>query len=226
MDLKLGGLQRTTTPEGVYGVLRAAILDGTIPPGGQLRERDIATDLGISRSPLREALTRLEEEGLIVKFAFRGAFVAEVSAQDVAEIASIRLLVEPYAGELALAALRGPERPTLTRAIEEFQRAAEENDIPASIDAHLQFHRLFYDLSGHSVLRGLWNGWETKLRLYLSVDHRSYSDLHDIAVEHEKLAAVALEGDTEVFRQELANHFRAALGAGTQQPGSPPIGHL
>ena len=226
MDLKLGGLQRTTTPEGVYRVLRTAILDGSIPPGGQLRERDIATDLGISRSPLREALTRLEEEGLIVKFPFRGAFVVEVSAQDVAEIASIRLLVEPYAGELALEALRGPERPTLARAVEQFRRAAEENDLPASIDAHLQFHRLFYDLSGHSVLRGLWNGWETKLRLYLSVDHRSYSDLHDIAVEHERLAAVALEGDTEVFRRELANHFRAALGAGTQQPERPPFGHL
>ncbi len=94
-------------PEGVYGVLRAAILDGTVPPGGQLRERDIAADLGVSRSPLREALTRLEEEGLIVKIPFRGAFVVEVSAQDIAEIASIRLLVDPYAGELALDALRG-----------------------------------------------------------------------------------------------------------------------
>ena len=114
MDPKFGGLERTTTPEGVYRVLRAAILDGTVPPGGQLREAHIAADLGISRSPLREALTRLEEEGLIVKIPFRGAFVVEVSAQDVAEIASIRLLVEPYAGELALEALRGPERPRLT----------------------------------------------------------------------------------------------------------------
>ena len=141
MDLKLGGLERTTTPEGVYRVLRAAILDGTVPPGGQLRERDIAADLGVSRSPLREALSRLEEEGLIVKIPFRGAFVMEVSAQDVAEIASVRLLVEPYAGELALEALRGPERPRLSRTIEEFHRATEQNDIPASIDAHLQFHQ-------------------------------------------------------------------------------------
>ena len=215
MNLKLGGLERTTTPEGVYRVLRAAILDGTVPPGGQLRERDIADDLGVSRSPLRAALSRLEEEGLVVKVPFRGAFVMEVSAQEVAEIASVRLLVEPYAGELALEALRGPERSRLSRTIEDLQRATEKNDIPASIDAHLQFHRLFYDLSGHGVLRGLWNGWETKLRLYLTVDHRSYSNLHDIADEHERLAAVALEGDTEAFRRELAQHFQSALRAGT-----------
>lgn len=203
--------QRTTTPDGVHRVLRAAILDGTVPPGGQLREAHIAADLGISRSPLREALTRLEEEGLIVRIPFRGAFVAQVSAEDVAEIASIRLLVEPFAGELAAEALRGPERPKLTQALADIHRAAEKNDIPGSIDAHLQFHRLFYELSGHGVLRGLWSSWETKLRLYLSIDHRSYSDLHDLAVEHERLAAVALDGDREAIRQELARHFPSAL---------------
>lgn len=220
MDRTFGGLERTTTPEGVYRVLRAAILDGTVPPGGQLRERDIATDLGVSRSPLREALSRLEEEGLVVKVPFRGAFVVEVSAQDVAEIASIRLLVEPYAAELALEALRGHERPRLTQTIEELHRATREGDIPGSIDAHLQFHRLFYDHSGHSILRGLWSGWETKLRLYLSVDHRTYGDPHDIAVEHERLAAVALEGDTEAFRRALAQHFPSALHPAPETPGT------
>src|SRR5690242_18347721 len=72
--------QRMTTPDGVYRTLRAAILDGTVPPGGRLREAHIAADLGISRSPLREALTKLEEEGLVVKIPYRGAFVVEVSA--------------------------------------------------------------------------------------------------------------------------------------------------
>ncbi len=209
--------QRTTTPDGVYRVLRTAILDGTVPPGGQLREAHIAADLGISRSPLREALTRLEEEGLIVKIPFRGAFVAEVSAEDIAEIASIRLLVEPYAAELSAEALRGPERPRLMRTIEVLHEATKKNDIPTSIDAHLQFHRLFYELSGHGLLQSLWNGWETKLRLYLTVDHRSYSDLHEIAVEHEALATLALAGDIDVFGRELARHFQTALGTRSEE---------
>jgi len=218
--------QRTTTPDGVYRVLRAAILDGSVPPGGQLREAHIAADLGISRSPLREALTRLEEDGLVVKIPFRGAFVVEVSAQDVAEIASIRLRVEPYAGELSLEALRGRERPTLMRTIEDLNRATDDNDIPASIDAHLRFHRLFYDFSGHSILQNLWNGWESKLRLYLAVDHRSYSDVHDIAREHEGLVACVLEGDVDGFRREVAHHFPSALHAHVEErvnasPGVP-----
>ena len=218
MNLDLGGWERTTTPAGVYRVLRAAILDGTIPPGGQLRERDISSELGISRSPLREALTRLEEEGLIVRVPFRGSFVTEVTPEEVAEIASVRLLVEPYAGELSLEALRGPERTTLAGTIADLRAAAQANDMPASIDAHLQFHRLFYDLSGHGVLRGIWSGWETKLRLHLSVDHRSYANLNDIADEHERLAAVALDGGVAAFRDALACHFQSALRAGT-----PPV---
>lgn len=221
MELRLGGLERTTTPEGVYRILRGAILDGTFPPGGQLREREISTQLGISRSPLREALTRLEEEGLIVRIPFRGAFVVEVTPEEVAEIASVRLLVEPYAGELALEALRGPGRVRLTQTLADLERATDSGDVPASIDAHLQLHRLFYELSGHGVLRDLWSSWESKLRLYLSVDHRSYSNLHDIAAEHERLVAVALDGDTDSFREELARHFRSALRGPDHRPHEP-----
>lgn len=232
VGVELGRLERTTTPEGVYVMLRRAILDGTLSGGSQLRERDIAADLGVSRSPLREALTRLEEEGLILKVPFRGAFVAEVSAQEVAEIASIRLLVEPYAADLALEALNGPARERLAQAVDELRLATEMHDIPASIDAHLQFHGLFYDLSGHGVLRTLWKGWETKLRLYFTADHASYADVQDIALEHERLAAVALRGDTEAFREELGRHFMAALGAYRQdgrkhaQDGGADVGGL
>jgi DNA-binding GntR family transcriptional regulator len=205
--------QRTTTPEGVYRVLRAAILDGSVRPGGQLREAHIAADLGISRSPLREALSRLEEEGLVAKIPFRGAFVAQVSDAEVAEIAAVRLRVEPFAGELSMEALRGRERPALMQTIEDLGRATDENDIPASIDAHLRFHRLFYDLSGNSILQELWGGWENKLRLYLAVDHRSYGDVHEIVREHEGMVRCVLDGDVDGFRLEVARHFPSALAA-------------
>ena len=109
--------------------------------------------------------------------------------------------------------LRDRERPTLLRTLEDFKRATDENDIPASIDAHLRFHRLFYDFSGNSILGNLWNGWESKLRLYLAADHRSYDDVHDIAREHEGMVRSVLEADVEGFRREVADHFPSALPA-------------
>jgi DNA-binding GntR family transcriptional regulator len=108
------------------------------------------------------------------------------------------------------------------RTLQELKRATEENDIPAGIDAHLRLHRLFYDFSGHSILQNLWNGWESKLRLYLAVDHRSYSDVHEIALEHEGLVARVLEGDVDGFRREVAHHFPSALQANRSTAHSQP----
>ena len=212
MDVKFEPLDQRTTPEGVYKVLREAILNGNLPAGRQLRETHIAAELGISRAPLREALTRLEEEGLVVKVPFRGAFVAEVSATTITEIASVRFLVEPYAAELAADRLRGSDRERLSEATEALRSATSGGDIPASIDAHLLFHRLFYECSEHGVLQGLWNGWESTLRLFLATDHRSFGDLEEIARAHERLLDLVLTGDMSVFRHEMAHHVHPAAG--------------
>jgi DNA-binding GntR family transcriptional regulator len=211
LDRRFVGLQRSTTGEGIHAVLRSAILAGRIRQGEALREVDLARDLGTSRTPLREAMSRLEEEGLLTRVPFRGAFVVEVGDAEIAEIASIRLLVEPYAGQLALARARGSVREAVTTALEALRSATACQDAPASIDAHLQFHRLFYAMSGHGLLQELWDGWESRLRLYLSVDHGTYPTLQDVAAEHEPLAEAVLEDDVEAFGRELARHFRSAL---------------
>jgi len=95
-------LKQSTTAESALHAVRNAILDGTFPPGSQLREVPIATELGTSRAPVREALRHLEREGLIVRVPFRGAFVAEISPRAAAEIAALRAILEPYAVECAL----------------------------------------------------------------------------------------------------------------------------
>jgi DNA-binding GntR family transcriptional regulator len=85
------------------------ILNGTLEAGKHLGKVRIAADLRNSRAPLREALSRLEEDGLVVRVPFRRAFVAEVSPTTVAEIASVRFLVEQYAAELVAERLRGAD---------------------------------------------------------------------------------------------------------------------
>ena len=219
--MKFERLNQSTTPDSVYRVLREAILNGKIPVGDQLREAHIAADLGVSRAPLREALLRLEEEGLIVRVPFRGAFVAEVSAQTIDEIASLRLLVEPYAAGLAAARLQGEDRDRLTGAVAVLRSATHANDMAASIDAHLHFHRLFYAYSGNGILDDLWAGWESKLRLFLTIDHRSYSDLDEIATAHERLADLVLNGDLKLFKRELGRHIRAASGSSLDDQTGP-----
>ena len=224
--MKFSPLKQRTTPESVYQVLRNAILDGSLPAGSQLREAHIAADMGISRAPLREALTKLEEDGLIERIPYRGAFVSEVSDKTIEEIASVRFLVEPYAAELAAEALRGPYRAELEQTVKAMHKAKRKNDIAASIDAHLQFHRLFYEHSGHQLMREMWASWESKLRVFLAADHRSFSDLDEIAAAHEKLANLVFDGDLDAFRHELAHHVHTAPGAALdEQANAPALAH-
>lgn len=210
---RLAPLDQRTTPDGVHRVLREAILSGTFVPGAQLREAHVAADLGISRAPLREAFSRLEEEGLLVRVAFRGAFVAEVSPRTVEEIAALRYHLEPYAAEQTAARLRDQTAARVQELVAELRSAANRQDMAGSIDAHLAFHRFFYDHSGNGLLAEIWGGWETRLRLFLAVDHQMYDNLDELATAHERLAALIEEGHMERFQTELAHHVHKAPGA-------------
>jgi len=208
-DVSLGRIQQRTTPSSVAHVLRNAILDGTLPPGSQLREIPLAADLGVSRGPLREALAILSDEGLIVKYPYRGAFVAEVNATGMSEIASLRKKLEPFAIELALPKLTGANRIKVTRALEDMAIGAANNDLAATINAHMAFHRAFYELSGHKLLFDLWKSWEAQLQMFFSTDHQAFTDLHDLVADHHRLLAIVDRGDLDEIAREIAVHVHS-----------------
>jgi DNA-binding GntR family transcriptional regulator len=208
-DVSLGRIEQRTTPGSVAHVLRKAILDGTLAPGSQLREIPLATDLGVSRAPLREALAILADEGLIVKYPYRGAFVAEVSATGMSEIASLRKRLEPYAIELALPRLTGTGRIKVTRALEDMTIGADNNDLTGTIDAHMAFHRAFYELSEHKLLLDLWKSWEAQLQMFFSADHQAFTDLHELVADHVRLLAIIDRGDLDEITREIAVHVHS-----------------
>jgi DNA-binding GntR family transcriptional regulator len=203
-------LQQRTTPDSVADVLREAILDGSLEPGLQLRETHIAAELGISRAPLREALRRLEEEGLVVKIPYKGAYVAEVGDRMIDEIASLRRHLEPFALELALSKLRGPERGYLREVVGQLTDAAKRHDLQHSIAAHLAFHRAIYEAADHQLLLNLWFSWESQLRLFLAVDMRSYADPVQVADDHARLLELIERGDLEALNKELPGHIHGS----------------
>ncbi len=205
-ELSLARIEQKTTPGTVAALLRAAILDGTLQPGSQIREIPVAAALGVSRAPLREGLALLVDEGLVVRIPYKGAFVSEVSQQVVAEIASLRRRLEPFAIELALPKLKGPGRTKVVSALQAMAKAADEGDPARTIDAHMDFHRCFYELSGHKLLLDVWRSWESQLQLFLSADHQSFADLHDVVAEHERLLSIIDTGDMDAITREVDRH--------------------
>jgi DNA-binding GntR family transcriptional regulator len=205
-------LQQSTTADGALRAVRNAILDGTFPPGSQLREVHIAAELGVSRAPLREALHGLEQEGLVVRIKFRGAFVAAVSPRVAREIAALRAVLEPYAVECALphfATSHGREE--LAEAVAALSARTAEGDRAGSIEAHVTVHGLLYRASGNQVLFDVWKSWESQLRLFLAVDHQSFPQLSDLAESHRVLLETIESGDIKQIRRELAQHIHSKL---------------
>ncbi len=200
-------LRQQTTPEAAVAAIRRAIFAGALPQGSQLREVHIAHEMGISRAPLREALRKLEEEGLVVKIPFRGSFVAEVNEETINEITSLRVRLEPYAVERALPKLLGAEEWRLIEADDALDAAARRGDVVGSLDAHLAVHRLFYELAEHRRLLRLWGDWESQLRLFLSADHAAFGHLDRICADHHRLRSVIASGDLNAITAELIVHI-------------------
>lgn len=212
-----------TMPEVLVEKLRRAIFDGTLAPGSQLLEIQLARTLAVSRAPLREALHRLEAEGFVVKIPYKGAFVAGVDPHVADEIARLRQVLEPYATEQALVALQsGPIHDQLMQATERMHEAARRQDAGASIDGHLMVHRLIYQASGNSRLLEIWRGWETHMRLFLAVDHRGFENLDEVATLHENLIRVIESGDVRRIAEATRMHIGGSMAVGEPSIAAKP----
>lgn len=189
--------------------LRQVILSGAMAPGTQLREIHLSQKLAISRGPLREALQRLEEEGLVQRHPFRGSYVADMSVETLTQIEELRRVLEPYAAVAGLESLRsGPARQALVDAVADLERAAQAQDAHGVIEAHMAIHRSIYAAADNQVLLDIWLSWQNQMRLFLALDHRRLGDLTEVAAAHRRLLEAIDSGDPEIVRRELEEHIQ------------------
>ncbi len=150
-----------------YGAIRRRILDNVYPPGYQALEQSLATELGISRTPVREALIRLQKEGLVDVIPRHGMRVLPISPTDMKEIYEILSALESMAAELL--AKRRPsdaELAPLERASRDMARALRADDLEAWAEADERFHRQLIELAGNRLLaQAVLNFWDRAHRV-------------------------------------------------------------
>lgn len=199
-----------------YDVLRsvrAAIHAGSLKGGEPLVERRIAEEMGISRAPVREALRALEDEGLVVNIPFKGWYVTEVSPKAMAEIVSLRKVLDGFAAERALASADAADVDALRQLHADMEAAAERDDADALLELHLRFHRRFYELAAHDLLLQVWSTMEGQLRLYLRLHQLTYDTLPHYVQAHRPMVDALLAGDASALRAAITAH----LGEHTDQ---------
>jgi DNA-binding GntR family transcriptional regulator len=204
------GAVRGRTTDDVTSALREAILDGVLPPSAWLRESELAEAFKVSRTPVREALRRLADEGLAVKTAHHGTVVASLSLEDVLALYVVREDLEGLAARLA--AVRSPQGlvADLDDINAQMRRAAGEGDVDRLAKLNLAWHRALRTGAANPYLERFLNQVEHAVRRLpaTTLIHPGRPD--EVLREHEAVARAIKEGDGEAAEREAKAHMRRA----------------
>lgn len=209
MSQKIQPIQYRTVADSVYGWIKDAIVDGTFRPGEHIAQERLTELLGVSRTPVRDAMKRLEAEGLVVSKPHCGVVVFDVTEDQLMEIYEIRILLEQYcAGK---ACLRASE--------DEIDQIEQDNYAMMSFPSTSQqfmagdrrFHRDLCLLSGCTstieILENLWTRCEAFKAIYYSIDGKADNTLE----EHARIIQAFRNRDAETVKAIINLHLQDVL---------------
>ena len=216
MKLAIGDHERRTAHQLVRDTLRQAILTGRVPGGERLVQADLAQQMRVSTTPVREALRDLAAEGLIRLDAHRGAIVHSPSHAELEEIYRLRQLLEPELVERAIAHVTDEELNEATAILDQADR---ENDPVAWIDLNQRFHRLFNNAARSPKLAAIVESLQDSATLYVLValtrGTRGTVEAND---QHRRLLEAVRSGDVQTARATILEHIHKTVDGQPEFP--------
>ncbi len=218
----------TLLSDEVVDRLREAILRGHFAPGDRLLESQLADALGVSRGPVRSALVQLEREGLVMRRPNRGAVVSKLSRDDLDEVFSLRLAIEPIACGWTARHARERDLAEMQAVIDGYEGLTSDITPREAAEVDLAFHDVVYRASGHRRLLRLWEDLRPQVFVFMLA--RTYvhaREFRDIMIEnHAAILAVIAAADDERARQVASEHVRTSyvrVVSGYDDPDLDPL---
>jgi DNA-binding GntR family transcriptional regulator len=203
-----------STPD-PHEIVRDAILNGELPPGQVYSQSDLSDLLGVGRTPLREAVRRLQSEGLLDVSPRRRLRIAPLTLEDLSQLYSMRIMLETLAVRLTVPHLTATDLAEARRALDEHIDACDRQDLDLAREPHRRFHHLLYSRSGDRLLgqvTNLWDQAQRYRRLYVTGASDEIALLHLAAADHEAIFDAASKGDAARCAELVARHLsRTAL---------------
>ncbi len=208
-NLELQGDAYLPLRDVVFQTLRAAILKGDLQPGERLMELQLAAQLGVSRTPIREAIRMLEQEGLAIMIPRKGAEVARMTEKDVDDVLQIRCALEELAVRRSCENMTVDDMRQLLTAKDQFCASLTTDDIPSIAAADEQFHDIFYRASENPKLQAMLGNLREQMYRYRVEYLKDTSVYPRLMKEHDQLVAAVrakdAEAAAEIIRQHLQN---------------------
>lgn len=193
----------------VFETIRTAILSGTLKPGERLMEVQMAESLGVSRTPVREAIRKLELEGLVIMLPRKGAFVADLSVKDLTEVLEIRASLEGLAAGLASTRINEAEIEELEVFALKFHKAIED-DVEALILRDMEFHDAIFKASRNERLIQLNNNLIEQVQRFREIYHKEANKSKETSKEHYEIVEAIAKRDVDKAERLAKKHIENA----------------
>lgn len=193
--------------EVVCETLREAIRKGVLQPGERLMEIQLAEELGVSRTPVREAIRKLELEGYVVMMPRRGTYVASLSIRDINEVFEIRTSLDSLASGLAAERITAEELERLERLLVSIGEYIDQNDMEKIVETDTEFHDLLYQASRNARLVGIIFNLRDQLTRFRTISMRYPGRLQETLEEHRRLVEAIAQGDVELAQRAAEKHM-------------------
>lgn len=191
----------------VYEELRNLILTGKIKPGTRMMEIELAEDMGVSRTPIREAIRKLEKEGLVVIEPRKGAYASEVSVKDMEDILEVRANLEGLAAYLAAERMTDAEKKALEEIKEKFKEAVAEGNMADMIAYDSKFHHMIVESSRNNHLIHMVEQLQELVLRFRYIYYKDFKRAEDMIPEHKRIFEEIATGNGANARFEAFNHI-------------------
>lgn len=181
----------------VFNTLRKAILTGELKPGERLLEIQLANQLGVSRTPIREAIRKLELEGLVIMMPRRGAEVAQITEKDLRDVLEVRRALDALCAELACDRITEEEKQKLKDACDEFEKATATGDATTIAAADVALHDIIVEVTGNRRLIQLINNLSEQMYRYRFEYIKDENQHNNLVEEHRMIYESIVRGDKE-----------------------------
>lgn len=197
----------------VFVTLREAILEGKLKPGDRLMEIQLSNQLGVSRTPIREAIRMLEKEGLAITIPRKGAQVAKLSEKDMEDVLEIRNVLDELAVSTACDRMEDDELMALKTAKESFEIAVKKKDTTAIAEADVAFHDVIYQACKNPKLENILNNLREQMYRYRLEYVKDESVYKNLVEEHNALYEGFVRKNKELLITITNKHLQNQIDA-------------
>lgn len=190
----------------VFNTLREAILKGELKPGERLMELQLAAKLGVSRTPIREAIRMLEQEGLAVTVPRKGAEVAKMTEKDMEDVLQIREALDELAVKIACEQIQDDQLQELSETMHEFEESTKTGNVKKIAEADVKFHDIIYQSTGNPKLVNMLNNLREQMYRYRVEYLKDESNYPTLMKEHKDIVEGLREKNKERVAEAMYKH--------------------